>query len=240
MIVDIFIPCFIDQIYPQTAFNMIKVLEHLNVEVCYNPEQTCCGKTAFDNGYWDDAKAVGEKFINDFPNKRFVVSPTSTCVGMVRNNYSELFHNSALHNEYKRLTRNLFEFSEFVVDKLKVKEIGAHFNAKVCYHDSCSALRELGIKDQPRILLANVDGIELVEMEDVEVCCGFGGSFSIKNEAISVAMTEQKVQNAIKSGADYIVSTDLSCLMSQQAYIDKQKLKIKTIHLIDLLAKGLK
>lgn len=239
MIADIFIPCFIDQIYPETAFNMIKILEKLNVEVHYNPEQTCCGKTAFENGHWDDAKMVGEKFINDFPNNRVIVSPTSTCVGMVRNNYSELFHNSALHNEYKQLTRNLFEFSEFVVDQLKVTDIGARFNAKVTYHDSCSALRELGIKDQPRKLLENVAGLELIEMKDTEVCCGFGGNFSVKNEAISTAMTEQKVQNAIKSGADYIVSTDLSCLMNQQAYIDKQKLSIKTIHIIDILAKGL-
>lgn len=239
MIVDIFIPCFIDQIYPETAFNMIKVLEKLDVKVHYNPEQTCCGKTAFDNGYWDDAKTVGQKFINDFPNNRPIVSPTSTCVGMVRNNYSELFHNSALHNEFKRLTRNLFEFSEFVVDHLKIVDVGARFSAKVTYHDSCSALRELGIKDQPRKLLANVQGLELIEMKDTDVCCGFGGSFSVKNEAISTAMTEQKVQNALDSGADYIVSTDLSCLMNQQAYIDKQNLPIKTIHLIDILAKGL-
>lgn len=239
MIADIFIPCFIDQIYPETAFNMIKVLEKLEVKVHYNPNQTCCGKTAFDNGYWDDAKTVGEKFINDFPNNRPIVSPTSTCVGMVRNNYSELFHNSALHNEYKQLTRNLFEFSEFVVDHLKVVDIGARFSAKVTYHDSCSALRELGVKDQPRELLANVAGLELVEMKNTEVCCGFGGSFSVKNEAISTAMAEQKVQYAIESGAEYIVSTDLSCLMNLQAYIDKQELSIKTIHLIDILAKGL-
>lgn len=239
MIADIFIPCFIDQIYPETAFNMIKVLEKLEVKVHYNPNQTCCGKTAFDNGYWDDAKTVGEKFINDFPNNRPIVSPTSTCVGMVRNNYSELFHNSALHNEYKQLTRKLFEFSEFVVDHLKVVDIGARFSAKVTYHDSCSALRELGVKDQPRELLANVAGLELVEMKNTEVCCGFGGSFSVKNEAISTAMAEQKVQYAIESGAEYIVSTDLSCLMNLQAYIDKQELSIKTIHLIDILAKGL-
>ena len=239
MTADIFIPCLIDQVYPETAFNMIKVLEKLKVKVHYNPDQTCCGKIAFDNGYWDDAKTVGEKFINDFPNNRPIVSPTSTCVGMVRNNYSELFHNSALHNEYKQLTRNLFEFSEFVVDQLKVTDVGARFIAKVTYHDSCSALRELGIKDQPRKLLENVAGLELLEMKDTEVCCGFGGSFSVKNEAISTAMAEQKVQNAIDSGADYIVSTDLSCLMNQQAYIDKHKLSIKTIHLIDILAKGL-
>ncbi|MBC34961.1 MAG: Fe-S oxidoreductase [Bacteroidetes bacterium] len=239
MTVDIFIPCFIDQVYPETAFNMIKILNKLDVDVNYNPEQTCCGKTAFDNGYWDMAKEVGEKFLNDFPNDRPIVSPTSTCVGMVRNNYGELFHNTGVHLEYKRVQRNLFEFSEFLVDQLKVTDVGSEFHAKVTYHDSCSALRDLGVKSQPRTLLENVNGLELVEMKDTDTCCGFGGSFSVKNEAISVAMAEQKVHNAIESGADYIASTDLSCLMNQQAYITKNKLKIKTIHLIDILAKSL-
>ncbi len=238
MTIDIFIPCLIDQLYPQTAFNMVKILEKLGHQVEYNVNQTCCGQTAFNAGFWDEAKTMGEKFIKDFPNNRPVVGPTATCVGMVRNYYSELFHNTALHIECRQLQKNLFEFTEFLVKELKVTDVGAIFEAKVTYHDSCSALREIGIKEEPRLLLRNVKGLELVEMKDTETCCGFGGSFSLKHEAISTAMAEQKVKNAIDTGAEYIVSTDLSCLMHQEAYIKKHKLPIKIMHLIDVLASG--
>ena len=238
MIVDIFIPCFIDQMYPETGFNMIKILKKLDIEVHYNPEQTCCGQMAFNSGFWDEAKEMGEKFINDFPNNRPIVAPTASCVGMIRNYYGELFHNTALHNEYRQLQKNMFEFTEFLVKVLKVTDLGAEFNAKVTYHDSCSSLGELKSNNEARQLLKNVKGLELVEMKDHDVCCGFGGSLSIKNEAISSAMAEQKVLNAIETGAEYIVSTDLSCLMHQHSYAKKQKLPIKIIHIIDILASG--
>lgn len=238
MTIDIFIPCFIDQFYPQTGFNMVKILEKLGHTVEYNTNQTCCGQMAFNAGFWDEAKTMGEKFIKDFPNNRPIVGPTASCVGMVRNYYSELFHNTSLHIECRQLQKNLFEFTEFLVKELKVTDLGATFEAKVTYHDSCAALREIGIKEEPRLLLQNVKGLELIEMNEPETCCGFGGSFSVKHEAISTAMAEQKVKNAIDTGAEYIVSTDLSCLMHQEAYIKKQKLPIKIMHLIDVLASG--
>ncbi len=238
MIVDIFIPCFIDQFYPETGFNMIKILKKLDIGVHYNDEQTCCGQMAFSSGFWDEAKEMGEKFIMDFPNNRPIVAPTASCVGMVRNNYGELFHNTALHNEYRQIQKNMFEFTEFLVKVLKVTDVGAEFNARVTYHDSCSSLRELHSNNEARQLLQNVKGLELVEMKDNDVCCGFGGTFSVKNEAISSAMAEQKVLNAIDTGAEYIVSTDLSCLMHQESFAKKQKLPIKIIHIIDVLASG--
>ncbi len=238
MIVDIFIPCFIDQLYPQTGFNMIKILEKLGMEVNYNTEQTCCGQMAFNAGFWDEAKVMGEKFIKDFPNNRPVIGPTASCVGMVRNYYDELFTNTSMHLECRRLQKNLFEFTEFLVKELKITDVGATFEAKVTYHDSCAALREIGIKGEPRLLLQNVKGLELIEMKDSETCCGFGGTFSVKHEAISTAMAEQKVHNALETGAEYIVSTDLSCLMHQEGYIKKHKLPLKVIHLIDVLASG--
>lgn len=239
MIVDIFIPCFIDQVYPETGFNMVRILEKLGIGVHYNTNQTCCGQMAFNAGYWDEAKAMGEKFIRDFPNDRYVVSPSASCAGMVRNYYDELFYNTALHNEYRQLKRNMYEFSDFLVNVLKITNIGAEFPHKVTYHDSCAALREYGIKDEPRVLLNNVKGLELIEMKDTETCCGFGGTFAVKHEPISTAMDEQKVLNAMDTGAEYITSTDSSCLMHQQGYIDKKGLGIKTIHLIDILAAGL-
>jgi L-lactate dehydrogenase complex protein LldE len=238
MVVDIFIPCFIDQVFPQTGMNMVKILESLELGVHYNTEQTCCGQMAFNSGFWDEARCMGEKFIRDFPNNRPVIAPSASCVGMVRNYYPQMFHNSSLHNEYKQLRGNLFEFTDFLVNKLGITRIGATFNAVVTYHDACAALREYGIKSEPRALLANVKGLELREMKDSDVCCGFGGTFSVKNEPISTAMAEQKVQNALETGAEYIVSTEASCLMHMEGYIKKHNLPIRTIHIADVLASG--
>lgn len=239
MIVDLFIPCFIDQVYPQIGTNILKIFEKVEVGVHYNPEQTCCGQMAFNSGFWDATKCMGEKFIRDFSNNRPIVGPSASCVGMVRNYYPELFNNTSLHNEFKTIQKNIFELSDFLVNVLNVTNLGATFDAKVTYHDACAALREYGIKEEPRMLLNNVKGLQIIEMEDNDVCCGFGGTFSVKFEPISTAMAEQKVKNAIDSGAEYIISTEASCLMHLEAYIKKHKLPIKTIHIADVLASGL-
>jgi L-lactate dehydrogenase complex protein LldE len=238
MIVDIFIPCFIDQIFPETGMNMVKILEKFDVEVRYNDNQTCCGQMAFNSGFWDEAKEIGEKFISDFPNDRPIISPSASCTGYVKNYYDKLFFNTGLHLEYKRLQKNMYEFTDFMVNVLKVTDVGATFNHKITYHDSCAALREYKLNDEPRTLLGNVKGLEILEMEDKETCCGFGGTFSVKHEAISSAMAEQKVQNALATDAEYIVSTDSSCLMHQEGYIRKNKYDMKVMHIIDVLASG--
>lgn len=238
MLVDIFIPCFIDQFFPDTAFNMVKILEKAGCTVNYNENQTCCGQIAFNSGFWDDAKVIGEKFIRDFPGDRPVVVPSASCAGFVKNYYHELFHNSGLHNEYKLLVRNIREFTDFMVNDLKVLNVGAVFEHKVTYHDSCAALREYGLDGEPRKLLAEVKGLELIEMRDTDICCGFGGTFSVKHEAISTAMAEQKVMNALDTGAEYIVSTDSSCLMHQGGFIKKHDVPLKVMHIIDVLASG--
>lgn len=239
MIVDLFIPCFVDQVYPQIGMNMVKILEKLDVSVNYNTEQTCCGQMAFNSGFWNEAKAMGEKFIHDFSNNRMIVAPSASCVGMVRNYYPELFNNTSLHNQFKQIQKNIYEFTDFLVNILNVTELGAEFESVITYHDACAALREYGIKEQPRKLLNNVKGLKLIEMIGNDVCCGFGGTFSVKFEQISTAMGEQKVQNAIETGAEYIVSTEASCLMHLEGYISKQKLPIKTVHIVDILASGL-
>jgi L-lactate dehydrogenase complex protein LldE len=238
MTVDIFIPCFIDQLFPETGMNMVKILEKFGVEVNYNEEQTCCGQMAFNSGFWDKAKELGEKFIVDFPNNRPIVSPSASCAGYVKNYYDKLFFNTGLHLEYKRLQRNMFEITDFLVNVLKVTDVGATFNHKVTLHDSCAATHEYKLADESRILLRNVKGLEIIEMEEANTCCGFGGTFSVKHEAISTAMAEQKVQNAINTQAEYIVSTDSSCLMHQDGYIKKHKQDIKVIHIVDVLASG--
>lgn len=239
MKVDLFIPCFIDQLRPETAFNTIKVLEKAGCHVSYNVEQTCCGQAAFNAGFWDESREIGVKFLTEADTNRYMVSPSASCVGMIRNSYDFLFQNSSHHNKCRQLQKKIFELSEFLIDVMKVEDLGSMLTAKATYHDSCSALRECNIKSQPRKLLDKVQGLQIVEMNDCETCCGFGGSFAVKNEAISVAMTEQKVENAIATGAEYIISTDYSCLMQLDSYIKQKNLPIKTLHIADVLAQGL-
>ena len=158
---------------------------------------------------------------------------------LLKNYYPDLFKKGqAGFEDYQRLNRNLFELTDYLVNHLQFTDFGAEFPHKVCYHDACTALREYGIRQEPRLLLSKVKGLELVEMEDTETCCGFGGTFSTKFTAISTAMTEQKVENALKTGAEYIVSTESSCIMNIEGYILKNKLPIKPIHIADILASG--
>jgi L-lactate dehydrogenase complex protein LldE len=236
--VQLFIPCFVDQLYPETGFNMVKVLEKAGCTVTYNANQTCCGQAAFNAGYWEDAKSVCTKFLKDFSGTDYIVGPSASCVGFIRNYYGKLFENSSQHHAVQDMNKRIFEFSEFLVDILKVDQFGAELNGKATYHDSCAALRECKIKEGPRKLLANVKGLSLIEMNDVETCCGFGGTFAIKFDSISVGMGEQKVENALATGADYLISTDLSCLMHLQGYIKQKGHSIKTMHLADVLATG--
>jgi L-lactate dehydrogenase complex protein LldE len=236
--VDLFIPCFIDQMKPDIALSMVKVLEKAGCQVNYNLEQTCCGQPAFNAGFWNEAREVGEKLLRELsPN--YLVSPGASCVGMMRNSYDSLFQNSSYHNKYKQLQKKAFEFSEFMVDILKITSIGSRFFARVTYHDACSATGECGIKHQPRTLLNEVEGLQLVEMADCEGCCGFGGTFAVKNEAISVAMAERKIQYALQTGAEYIVSTDYSCLFQLESIIKLKGLPLKTLHLAEVLATGI-
>ena len=238
MKVQLFIPCFVDQLFPETAFNMIKVLEKAGCTVSYNTAQTCCGQPAFNAGFWDEAKPVCSKFLKDFSGSDCIVAPSASCVGFVRNYYGKLFDNSSLHHEATDIGKRIFEFSEFMVQILKVEDVGATLKGKATYHDSCAGLRECRIKEEPRKLLSNVKGLSLTEMNDVETCCGFGGTFAVKFEAISVAMGEQKVENALATGAEYLISTDHSCLMHLQGYIKHKGYKLQTMHLADVLAAG--
>lgn len=238
MKVELFIPCFVDQLYPDTAFSTIRLLEKVGCEVIYNPGQTCCGQPAYNAGYWDQAKDTGSKFLNDFTGTNYIVAPSASCVGMVKNGFNDLFTNSNVHNKCRSIQGNIIELSDFLINVVKKDYFGAELEGKAVYHDACSALRECKIKDEPRQLLSKVHGLEMLEMKDTDMCCGFGGTFSVKFDAISSAMAEQKVNHALDQDADYIISTDLSCLMHLQGYIDKNKLNLKTMHLADVLANG--
>ncbi len=235
MTVDLFIPCFIDQMFPNTAWSTVKLLEHAGCKVNYNPEQTCCGQPLFNGGDLKHATKIAEKFIKDFPNDHPIITPSASCAAYIRNHYSKMVNDQ----DAQRLRRNTYELTDFLINKLEVDDFTAHFPHKTTYHDACSALREYGLKDEPRQLLSKVSNLKLIEMPKRDECCGFGGTFMVKYAPISTAMTEQKVQNALSTGAEYIVSTEASCLLNIQSYINAQQLDIKTIHIADILASAL-
>lgn len=237
--VSLFIPCYIDQFFPETGKNLWRVLERAGCDVNYPSEQTCCGEPAFHAGYWDLAKEVAEKFIQDFSGKKYIVSPSGACTGMVREGYQALFVNTAQHNPSKLLQKNLYEFSEFWVKVLGNPDIQAKFNARITFLDSCQAMRQCGIKEEPRQLLSLIEGLELAEMYPANECCGFGGVFSVKNEPISVALAEKTLQRALETGAEFIVSTDMGCLFHLEAFLAKHPAPIKPLHLVDLLARSI-
>jgi L-lactate dehydrogenase complex protein LldE len=239
MDIQLFIPCYIDQLYPETGFNTIKILEKAGCKVHYNPNQTCCGQPAFNSGYWKESARLAEKFLADFNSEIPIVSPSGSCSSFVIHHYHKVLNDRPdLLEKHSKLKSKVYELSDFLVNILKVENLGANFPHKVTFHDSCSALREYGIKDEPRQLLSHVSGLELIEMEECDTCCGFGGTFAVKNNAISTAMAEKKVQNALATGVEYIVSTEASCLMNINGYIAKNKLAIKGVHLADILASG--
>jgi len=236
--VQLFIPCFVDQLYPETGMNMVKVLEKLGCDVIYNTRQTCCGQPAYNAGYRDEAKSVATKFLHDFEEDTYIVSPSGSCTGYVRNCYDKLFDNSSDHNLSNQVRENMYEFTEFITNVLKVENVGATLNGIATYHDACGALRECGIKEAPRKLLAKVRGLQLVEMKECETCCGFGGTFAIKFEPISIGMAQTKVKSALETGAKYMITTDVSCMMHIQGYINENKFPIQTMHIADVLASG--
>lgn len=239
MQVALFIPCLNEHIYPSAAISMVKVLRFLKVDTVYVDDQTCCGQPAFNSGYQNEIIPLAEKFIKLFADYDYVIAPSGSCVGMVKNHYKEINFDKSLIEQYDKLRSKIFEFTEFLVKVLKVDFSSAEFNHKITFHDSCHALRELGISSEPRKILKMIKGLELIEMNDSDVCCGFGGTFSFKYEDVSVAMVERKCNNIINTNAEYCVGLDSSCLMNIDGFIKKNKLNVKVIHIADLLSQSL-
>lgn len=236
MEVDIFIPCFVDQISPEIGTNLVKILEHVGCNVHYNPNQTCCGQPQFNSGYQKETRELARKFLKDFEGDRMIVSPGGSCTGFIKRRYESLFYSAEEKQQAQQLSNRMFDICDFLVNVLKITDLGATFNGKVTVHDSCSALREYGMTTEPRTLLQNVKGLEIVEMEESTTCCGFGGTFSIKQKDISSAMVEQKVRFAVETGAEYITGTEFSCLMNINAYVERNNIAIKPIHIVNILA----
>ena len=236
MRVTLFIPCFVDLIYPKVAISMVSILERLGHEIDFPEELTCCGQPPFNSGYWDEARSVAAPVLKRLSTADAVVIASGSCGAMLKVFYPELFAGRPEESAARALSGKCYEFSDFLVSKLGVTDLGASFPFRVTFHDGCHGLRELGQKKPARELMKHVRGLELVEMKEGETCCGFGGTFATKFPMISTAMGEVKCDSAAETGADYIVSNDSSCLMHIKGLLDRQGRPIKTIHLAEVLA----
>lgn len=236
MRVSLFIPCFIDSLYPHVGMAIVQVLERLGHTIDYPEGQTCCGQPPFNSGYWDEARSVASRQLKVFADSEVVVSASGSCGAMFRKFYPELFHGHAEEAAAKALSAKTYEFSEFLVDKLGVRDVGARLDGRATFHDGCHGMRELGIKTAPRELLREVRGLELVEMGEGEACCGFGGTFAVKFPQISTAMAEVKCGSILETKAEYVISNDSSCLMQIQGWLDRNVGTVKCLHLAEVLA----
>jgi len=234
MTVTLFIPCFVDAVYPRAGISMVEILERLGHTVVCPEEIACCGQPPFNSGYWDEARSIATPVVERLADAEAVVIGSGSCGAMIKKFYPDLFKGTRHEEMAKHVSAHTWEFSDFLVNQLGVTDLGANFPHKVTYHDGCHGLRELGIKTSPRLLLGKVAGLQLVEMKE-DICCGFGGTFAAKFPMISTAMGEVKCANATETGAEYIVSGDSSCLMHIQGLLSRQGSHIKTLHLAEVL-----
>jgi L-lactate dehydrogenase complex protein LldE len=235
--VTLFIQCLVDGIYPEVGEALVTIFRKLGIKLTCPDQQTCCGQPAFNAGYQGEARVAARRFIEIFESAEAIVCPSGSCVTMVRHHYPQLFAEEATWlQRSQQVAAKTFELTEYLVDILGVTDLGARFAGKVTYHDSCHLLRNLRIKKQPRRLLSGISGLELVEMNHSDCCCGFGGSFSFKYADISAAMAQDKVNNIIASGADTVVGCDMGCLMNIQGLLSRMGADIKVMHIAQLLA----
>lgn len=238
MRVSLFVPCFVDQFHPQAAMAMVRVLEKLGHTVVFPAGQTCCGQPPFNSGYWDEARSVAVRMLDVFADAEVVVGGSGSCCAMLKVFYPELFRGHPREADAIALAAKTDEFSAFLVNRLGVTDLGARYVARATFHDGCHGLRELGVKREPRELLRHVEGLELVEMDEAESCCGFGGTFAVKFPEISTSMAEIKCASIRETKADVVISNDPSCLMQIQGLLSRQGAAVKTLHLAEVLAAG--
>lgn len=216
---------------------MAEVLERIGYSIDFRQAQTCCGQPAFNSGHREPARDVARYFLDTFEDAEFVVVASGSCCSMISHHYADLFgSDSKMMDRVHAMEAKTYEFSRFLLDVAQVDDVGARLNRVATYHDSCHALRELGIKKGPRQLLSKVEGLELREMPGAEECCGFGGTFSVKFAELSGAMANTKIESIKQTGADLVVSIDSSCLMQLEGTMRKQGLPISTMHLAEVLA----
>ena len=235
--VGLFVTCLVDMFRPSVGFAAVKLLEDAGCTVEVPEAQTCCGPPAFNSGDTADAAAIARNVIAAFKGFDFVVAPSGSCGGMIVKHYPELFEaGTADHAAAVELAGRTHELVSFLTRVLKLESVMAEFPARATYHDSCSGLRELGIKQEPRTLLASVAGVSLHEMTDAEVCCGFGGTFCVKYPGISDKMLEKKLKNIHATGADTLIAGDLGCLMNMAGKLKREGSAVKVRHIAEVLA----
>jgi len=238
MRVGFFVTCLVDLMRPSVGFAALRLLEAGGADVFVPPSQTCCGQPAYNSGDRANAIALARKLLDEFEGCDYLVAPSGSCGGMIRTHYADLFSDdAATAARAARLAGRTYELTDFLASVLKLERLPGRFDGKVTYHDCCAGLREMGVKAQPRALLANVAGVELMEMADCETCCGFGGTFSIKFGEISARMADNKCRNVQATGADAVVLGDLGCMLNIEGRLRRiGDTRTKVLHVAEVLA----
>lgn len=241
MKVSLFATCLTNAFYPEVDLTMAKILKYLGHTVDVPEGQACCGQIAFNSGYISDAREVARTLINAFEHSEVVVAPSGSCIGMIHHYYPFLFEDDPVYlAKANDLICKSYEFTQFVVDVLKQPDLGANYSAKATYHPSCHATRLLGIREAPLKLLEHVKGLKILPLPEAQLCCGFGGTFSVKMPKISEAMVAEKAEHVLESGADLLLGIDMGCLMNISGYLEKINKPVKTMHVIQLFGEGMK
>ena len=235
----LFITCYNDTLFPETWRAVVRLLERLGVELEFRSAQTCCGQMHANTGFRAEAFSQAKRLVRLYAGAEAVVVPSSSCVAMIRDQYPGLLEelgNEGLREQFKALAPRVYELSEFLIDKLGAEDVGAYFPHRVTYHASCHGLRGLHLGDRPFRLLKNVRGLELAPLANLDRCCGFGGTFSVKNGEVSSAMLTEKLEDVLATHAEYCTALDNSCLMHLGGAMHRQYAPMKTIHMAEILA----
>jgi L-lactate dehydrogenase complex protein LldE len=234
--VGLFVTCLIDLMRPSIGFAAVKLLEDAGCKVIV-PEQTCCGQPAYNSGDRASAKAIARQTMRAFASCDYVVAPSGSCAGQLAKHYPEIFEDEPdAAREAQAFAAKTRELVSFLVDTLGVIRVNARYDGVATYHDACSGLRELGVRDQPRKLLATVEGLRLVELEDADICCGFGGTFAVKYGELSDAIVAKKAARIVATGADTLIAGDLGCLMNMSGKLQRDGARVKARHVAEILA----
>lgn len=237
--VALFIPCLVDQVYPEIGLAMAWILERLGYHVTYDPGQTCCGQPGFNAGHRHEALSVAHRFVDVFEGKDNIVCPSGSCTGMVRNYYPVLFAKDSRAAQATSLGPRVFEFSEFLVREGKVEDIAGTASGRVGFHNSCHSYRELRIDSEPRKLLERIVGIEPVEIQGEPTCCGFGGLFCVKFKEVAAAMAKSRMEKFIDKGADVVVTNDPGCVFHMRQEVLAKGYPLRIRHLTEFLAEAM-
>jgi L-lactate dehydrogenase complex protein LldE len=237
MRVGLFVTCLVDLMRPSVGFAALDLLRAAGADVVVPPSQTCCGQPAYNNGDRADAIALARKLVAEFEDCDYVVAPSGSCSGMVRTHYADLFKDDVdFAIRAARVAERTHELTQFLVDVLKVDAVPGRYDGRVTYHDCCAGLREMGVKAQPRALLAGVAGLSVLEMAENETCCGFGGTFAIKFGEISARLADNKCQHIVASGAGAVVMGDVGCMLNVEGRLRRRGDATRVLHVAEVLA----